>query len=176
MRMHSFQQRIFLIGLFGLVLANSSCQKLQNEKIMKTSSKKNDVTVEVSVPATVPTGQPVEMLVNITNAGPGSVFYMPWIRALGIHLVDSNNTMPELTPRGKSGVDSVIDYGINSATPTLAELKPGGHREWRVDLSALFILKPGKYRVSVKPEFSLFVPGEEHLFKISTDPIGFTIQ
>jgi len=141
---------------------------------MKTSSEKNGVTVEVSLPDAVSAGQPVEMVVNVTNAGPQSVFFMSWIRTLGIHLVDSNKATPEMTPRGKSGPDSVIDYGINSATPQISELKPGEHYEWRVDLGTLFILKPGKYLVSVKLKLNQPGLGESVPFEISTEPLGFT--
>jgi hypothetical protein len=157
-------------GLFGC----SSSQTLHNGAVTKTSLEKNGVTVEVSLPDAVSAGEPVEMVVNVTNAAPKSVFYMNWIRALGIHLVDSNNATPEMTPRGKSGPDSVIDYGINSATPQISELKPGEHYEWRVDLGTLFILKPGKYLVSVNLKFSQSVPGGAVPFEISTAPLGFT--
>jgi hypothetical protein len=113
------------------------------------------------------------MVVNVTNAAPQSVFFMTWIRALGIQLVDSNKATPEMTPRGKSGPDSVIDNGINYATPQISEMKPGEHYEWRVDLGTLFILKPGKYLVSVNLELNGAVPGVTP-FEISTDPLGFT--
>lgn len=138
---------------------------------MKTSLEKNGVTVEVSLPDAVSVGQPVEMVVNVTNAAPKSVFYLNWIRTLGIHLVDSNKATPEMTPRGK---DSVIDYGIYYATPAVEELKPGEHHEWRVDLGTLFILKPGKYLVSVKLKLSQPALGGTVPFEISTDPLGFT--
>jgi len=153
-------------GLFGC----SSSQILHNGIITKTSSGKNGVTVEVSLPDAVSAGQPVEMIVNVTNAGPQSVFYMPWIRTLGIHLVDSNKATPEMTPLGK---DSVIDWG-SFATPAEEELKPGEHYEWRVDLGTLFILKPGKYLVSLKLKLNQLVPGGWVPFEISTDPLGFT--
>jgi hypothetical protein len=163
-------------GLFGLVLASSSCQTFHNGAFTKTSLEKNGVTVGASLRDAVSAGQPVEMVVNVTNAGPESVFYLPWIRTLGIHLVDSNKATPEMTPRGKSGPDSVIDNGIHFATPAVEELKPREHYEWRVDLGTLFILKPGKYLVSVKlklnqPALEGAVP-----FDISTDPLGFTVQ
>ncbi|HWY31306.1 MAG TPA: hypothetical protein VNX46_11145 [Candidatus Acidoferrum sp.] len=167
---------ILRAGLFGLILANSSCQTLHSGEITKTSSGKNGVTIEVSLPDIVSAGQPVEMVVNVTNAAPQSVFFMSWIRALGIHLVDSNKATPEMTPRGKSGKDSVIDDGISFATPQITELEPGEHYEWRVDLGTLFILKPGKYLVSVnlkldQPALEGTVP-----FDISTDPLGFAVQ
>jgi len=69
-------------GLFGC----SSSQTLHNGAITKTSLKKNGVTVEISLPDAVSAGQPVEMVVNVTNAAPQSVFFMTWIRALGIWL------------------------------------------------------------------------------------------
>jgi hypothetical protein len=78
---------------------------------------------------------------------------------------------PEMTPLGK---DSVIDYGMHFATPSEKELKPGEHREWRVDLGTLFILKPGKYLVSVKLKLSQPALGERVPFEISTEPLGFT--
>jgi hypothetical protein len=159
-------------GLFGC----SSSQTLHNGTVKKTALEKNGVTVEVSLPGTVSAGQPVEMVVNVTNAGPQSVFFMPWIRALGIHLVDSNKATPEMTPRGKSGPDSVIDYGINYATPQIRELKPAEHYKWRVDLGTLFILKPGKYLVSLKLKLNQPAPGESVPFEISTEPLGFTVQ
>ena len=162
-------------GLFGLVLSSSSCQSLHNGAVVKTSSEKNGVTVEVSLPDAVSTGEPVEMVVNVTNAGPKSVFYMPWIRALGIHLVDSNNATPKMTPRGKSGPDSVIDWG-SFATPAAEELKPGEHHEWRVDLGTLFILKLGKYQVSLKLKLNQRVPGGTVPFNISTDPLEFLVE
>ena len=157
-------------GLFGC----SSSRTLHNGTITKTSLEKNGVTVEVSLPDAVSAGQPVEMVVNVTNAGPKSVFYINWIRALGIHLVDSNKATPEMTPRGKSGPDSVIDNGIHFATPAVEELKPGEHHEWRVDLGTLFILKPGKYLVSVKLKLNQPTLEETVPFDISTDPLGFT--
>jgi hypothetical protein len=157
-------------GLFGC----SSSQTLHSGAILKTSLEKNGVTVGVSLPDAVSAGEPVEMVVNVTNAGPQSVFFMSWIRALGIHLVDSNNATPEMTPRGKSGPDSVIDYGINYATPSMTELKPGEHYEWRVDLGTLFILKPGKYLVSVKLKLNQPAPEGTVPFDISTEPPGFT--
>ncbi len=175
MEMHSLQQ-ILRVGLFGLVLASSSCQTLQNREIMKTSSEKNAVTVEVSLPGAVSAGQPVEMVVNVTNAGPKSVFYMNWIRSLGIHLVDSNKATPQMTPRGKSGPDAVIDNGIHYATPAVEELKPGEHHEWRVDLGTLFILKPGKYLVYVNLKLNQPAPEGTAPFDISTDPLGFAVQ
>ena len=159
-------------GLFGC----SSSQILHNGTITKTSSEKNGVTVEVSLPDAVSAGQPVEMVVNVTNAGPQSVFYMNWIRSLGINLVDSNKATPEMTPRGKSGPDSVIDPGIHSATPAVEELKPGEHYEWRVDLGTLFILKPGKYLVSLKLKLNQIAPEGTAPFDISTDPLGFTVE
>jgi hypothetical protein len=162
--------------LSGGLLGCSSSQTLHNGTVKKTSMEKNGVTVEVSLPDAVSAGEPVEMVVNVTNAGPQSVFFMPWIRALGIHLVDSNKATPEMTPRGKSGPDSVIDYGINYATPQTRELKPGGHYEWRVDLGSLFILKPGKYQVSLKLKLNQPAPGEWVPFEISTEPLGFTVQ
>jgi hypothetical protein len=162
--------------LSGVVLTCSSCQSLQHRETNKTSSEKNGVTVEVSLPDSVSAGQPVEMVVNVINAGPKSVFYLPWIRTLGIHLVNSNNVTPEMTPRGKRGPDSVIDYGINFATPFLEELKPGEHHEWRVDLGTLFILKPGKYLVSVKLKLSQPALGEMAPLEISTEPLAFAIQ
>ncbi|HEY3760349.1 MAG TPA: hypothetical protein VGN23_01185 [Verrucomicrobiae bacterium] len=162
---------LFLSGsLFGC----SSSQALLNGTIAKTSSGKNGVTVEVSLPGAVSAGQAVEMVVNVTNAGPKSIFYWDWIRTLGIHLVDSNNAMPEMTPRGKRGPDSVIDNGIYYATPLLLELKPGKHYEWHVDLGTLFILKPGKYLVSLKLKLNQLVPGGTAPFDISTDSLGFT--
>jgi hypothetical protein len=169
-----------LLGL-ALVLSGglsgcSSSQIFHNGTIMKTSSGKNGVTVEVSLPDAVSAGQPVEMVVNVTNAAPKSVFFMTWIRALGIQLVDSNKATPEMTPRGKSGPDSVIDYGINFATPQITELKPGEHYEWRVDLGTLFILKPGKYLVSVKLKLSQPALEGAVPFEISTDPLGFTVE
>ena len=157
-------------GLFGC----SSSQTLHNGAVKKTSSEKNGVTVEVSLPDAVSAGQPVEMVVNVTNVASKSVFFMNWIHALGIHLVDSNKVPPEMTPRGKSGPDSVIDYGIHYATPAVAELKPGEHHEWRVDLGPLFILKPGKFLVSVRLKLSQPALGEWVPFEISTDPLGFT--
>jgi ABC-type Fe3+-hydroxamate transport system substrate-binding protein len=157
-------------GLFGC----SSNQTLHNKTITKTSLEKNGVTVKVSLPDAVSAGEPVEMVVNVTNAAPQSVFFVTWIRALGIHLVDSNKATPEMTPRGKSGPDSVIDYGINYATPSMTELKPGEHYEWRVDLGTLFILEPGKYLVSLKLKLSQSVPGGAVPFEISTEPLGFT--
>jgi hypothetical protein len=157
-------------GLFGCL----SSQTLHNGAVKKTSTEKNGVTVEVSLPDAVSAGQPVEMVVNVTNAGPKSVFYMNWIRALGIHFVDSNKATPEMTPRGKSGPDSVIDYGINFATPAVEELKPGEHHEWRVDLGTLFILKPGKYLVCVKLKLNQPAPEGTVPFEISTDSLGFT--
>ena len=161
--------------LSGLVLTSSSCQSLQHGEINKTSLKKNGVTVEVSLLDTFSAGQPVEMVVNVTNAGPESVFYQPWIRTLGIHLVDSNGAMPEMTPRGKSGSDSVIDSG-SFATPAVEELKPREHHEWRVDLGALFILKSGKYLVYVKLKLNQPAPEGTAPFEISTDPLKFVIQ
>ena len=157
--------------LGGGLIGCSSSQTLHNGTIAKTSLKKNGVTVEVSLPGAVSAGQPVEMVVNVTNAAPKSVFYLNWIRTLGIHLVDSNKATPEMTPRGK---DSVIDYGIYYATPAVEELKPGEHHEWRVDLGTLFILKPGKYLVSVKLKLNQPVSGGTVPFYISTDPLGFT--
>jgi hypothetical protein len=157
-------------GLFGC----SSTQKLHNGAVVKTSLEKNGVTVEVSLPDAVSAGHPVEMVVNVTNAAPQPVFFMTRIRALGIHLVDSNKATPEMTPRGKSGPDSVIDYGINYATPSMTELKPGEQYQWRVDLGTLFILKPGKYLVSVNLKLSQSVPGGTVPFEISTKPLGFT--
>jgi hypothetical protein len=162
--------------LSGLVLTCSSCQSLQHREIDKTSSGKNGVTVEVSLPDAVSAGQPVEMVVNVTNAVPQSVFFMTWIRALGIHLVDSNKATPEMTPRGKSGPDSVIDPGITYAIPPHRELKPGEHYEWRVDLGTLFILKPGKYLVSVNLKLNMPALGGTVPFVISTDPLKFVIQ
>jgi hypothetical protein len=162
-------------GLFGC----SSSQTLHNRAVTKTSSEKNGVTVEVSLPDVVSAGQPVEMIVNVANAGPKSVFFMTWIRALGIQLVDSNKATPEMTPRGKSGPDSVIDSGIYYAIPPHRELKPGEHYEWRVDLGTLFALKPGKYLVSVKPKLNQPALGEWVPLEISTEPLGFrekTIQ
>lgn len=159
-------------GLFGC----SSSQTLHNGTIAKTSLEKNGVTVEVSLPDAVSAGQPVEMVVNVTNAAPKSVFYLNWIRTLGIHLVDSNKTTPEMTPRGKSGKDSVIDNGIHYATPAAEELKPGEHHEWRVDLGTLFILKPGKYLVSVNLKLNMPTLGGTVPFDVSTDPLGFTVQ
>ena len=81
-----------------------------------------------------------------------------------------------MTPRGKRGKDSVIDDGIYFATPALEELKPGEHHEWRVDLGTLFILKPGKYLVSVK--LKLYSPALKGRvpFDISTNPLEFTVQ
>ena len=167
---------VWRAGLFGLILANSSCQTLPNGEITKTSSGKNGVTVEVSLPDAVSAGQPVEMVVNVTNSGPKSVFFLNWIRTLGIHLVDSNKATPGMTPRGKSGKDSVIDNGINYAMPAVDELKPGEHYEWRVDLGTLFILKPGKYRVSLK--LKLYSPALKGRvpFDISTNPLEITVQ
>jgi hypothetical protein len=159
--------------LSGGLLGCSSSQTLHNGAVVKTSSEKNGVTVEVSLPDAVSAGQPVEMVVNVTNAGPQSVFFMPWIRALGIHLVDSNKATPEMTPRGKSGPNSVIDWG-SFATPAAEEMKPGEHYEWRVDLGTLFILKPGKYLVSLKLKLNQPAPGEWVPFEISTEPLGFT--
>jgi hypothetical protein len=168
-----------LILCLALILSGglsgcSSSQLLHNGTVKKTSTEKNGVTVEVSLPEAVSAGQPVEMVVNVTNAGPQSVFFMTWIRALGIHLVDSNKATPEMTPRGKSGPDSVIDYGINFAIPPMTELKPGEHYEWRVDLGSLFILKPGKFLVSVNLKLSQSVPGGTVPFYISTGSLGFT--
>ena len=164
---------VWRAGLFLLILANSSCQTLPNGEITKTSSGKNGVTVEVSLPDAVSAGQPVEMVVNVTNGAPKSIIYMNWIRTLGIHLVDSDKATPEMTPLGK---DSVIDYGIYYAMPAVDELKPGEYHEWRVDLGTLFKLKPGKYHVSVKlklnqPALEGTVP-----FDISTNPLEFTVQ
>ena len=99
---------------------------------------------------------------------------MTWIRALGIHLVDSNKATPEMTPLGNSGPDSVINPGITFAIPPHRELKPGEHYEWRVDLGTLFILKPGKYLVSVKLKLSQAALEGTVPFDISTDPLGFT--
>jgi hypothetical protein len=45
-----------------------------------------------------------------------------------------------------------------------------------VDLGTLFILKPGKYLVSVKLKLSQSVPGGAVPFDISTDPLGFTVE
>jgi len=160
--------------LSGGLLGCSSSQTLHNGTVKKTSLGKNGVTVEVSLPDAVSAGEPVAMVVNVTNAGPQSVFFMSWIRTLGIHLVDSNKATPQMTPRGKSGPDSVIDYGINSATPQISELKPGEHYEWRVDLGTLFILKPGKYLVSVNLKLNQPGLGESVPFDISTEPLGFT--
>jgi hypothetical protein len=160
--------------LSGGLLGCLSSQTLHNGAILKTSLEKNGVTAEVSLPDAVSAGEPVEMAVNVTNAGPQSVFFMPWIRALGIQLVDSNKAMPEMTPRGKSGPDSVIDPGYTFATPAAEELKPGEHYEWRVDLGTLFILKPGKYLVSLKLKLNQPAPGESVPFEISTEPLGFT--
>ena len=167
---------VLSLVLAGCTTAPSSCQTLHNGAFKKSSLEKNGVTIEVSLPDAVSAGQPVEMVVNVTNASPKSVFYLNWIRTLGIHLVDSNKATPEMTPRGKSGPDSVIDYGINYAIPPIRELKPGEHHEWRVDLGTLFILKPGKYLASVKlklnqPALEGTVP-----FDISTDPLGFTVE
>lgn len=162
--------------LCGVVLAVTSYQTLHSKEIVKTSSEKNGVTVEVSIPGAASAGQPVEVVVNVTNAAPESVFYLPWIRALGIHLMNSNKITPEMTPRGKSGPDSVIDYGINYAFPAVEELKPGAHHEWRVDLATLFILKPGKYMISVNLELNQPVIGGWAPFEISTDPLEFVIQ
>ena len=157
-------------GLFGC----SSSQTLHDGTIAKTSLGKNGVTVEVSLPDAVSAGQPVEMVVNVTNAAPQSVFYLNWIRTLGIHLVDSNKATPEMTPRGKSGKDSVIDNGIHYATPPVEELKPGAHHEWRVDLGTLFKLKPGTYLVSVNLKLNVPALAGRVPFDISTDPLGFT--
>lgn len=168
--------KLLLSLAFGLVLASSSCQSFHNGAFTKTSVEKNGVTVEVSLPDAVSAGQPVEMVVNVTNAGPKSVFFMTWIRALGIHLVDSNKATPEMMPRGKSGPDAVIDYGISFATPDVEDLKPGEHHEWRVDLGTLFILKPGKYQVSLKLKLNQRVPGGTAPFYISTEPLGFTVE
>jgi len=159
--------------LGGDLFGCSSSQTLHNGTITKTSLGKNGVTVEVSLPDAVSAGQPVVMVVNVTNAGPQSVFYLPWIRTLGIHLVDSNKATPEMTPRGKSGPDSVIDWG-SFATPAEEELKLGQHYEWRVDLGTLFILKPGKYLISLKLKLSQSAPGGAVPFEILTDPLGFT--
>jgi hypothetical protein len=160
--------------LSGVLFGCSSSQTLHNGTVKKTSLEKNGVTAEVSLPGAVSAGEPIEMVVKITNAGPQSVFFVTWIRALGIQLVDSNKATPEMTPRGKSGPDSVIDYGINYAIPSMRELKPGEHYEWRVDLGTLFILKPGKYLVSLELKLSQSVPGGAVPFEISTDPLGFT--
>ncbi|HEX5397632.1 MAG TPA: hypothetical protein VFY06_01100 [Verrucomicrobiae bacterium] len=162
--------------LSGVVLTSSSCQSFRDRQINKTSSEKNGVAVEVSIPGAVSAGQPVEMLVNVTNAGPNSVFFKTWISALGIHLVDSNKATPEMTRRGKSGPDSVIDSGIVYGLPTMKELKSREAYEWRVDLGTLFILRPGEYLVSLKLKLDATAPGGAVPLVISTDPLEFVIQ
>jgi YbbR domain-containing protein len=160
-------------GLFGLVLASSSCQSLQNREINKTSLEKNGVTAEVSVPDAVSPGQPVEITVRITNTRSQTVYYayVNGIRELRIHLVDSRNAMPELTPEGKKSIgvpEIYYSYRVEA-------LKPGVHYEWRVDLATLFNFRPGTYQVSVNLKLNTAVPGIPP-FEISTDPLGFAIQ
>jgi hypothetical protein len=159
--------------LFGLVLASASGQTLQNREIVKTSSGKNGVTVEVSLPEVVSTGQPVEMAVKITNSGSHTVYYarVDEIRELRIHLVESRNVVPELTPKGKK----VIDVPEIYYSYRVEALRPGEHYEWRVDLGTLFKLKAGKYQVCVNLDFNGAVPGVTR-FEISTDPLGFAVQ
>jgi|ERR1700722_5545715 len=154
-------------GLFGC----SSSQTLHNGTITKTSSEKNDVTVEVSLPDAVSAGQPVEMIVKITNAGSQTVYYgcVDGIRELRIHLVDSRNAVPELTPAGKKVIGVPEDY----YSYRVEALKPGEHYEWRVNLATLFNFRPGTYQVSVNLGFNSAVPGVTP-FEISTDPLGFT--
>ena len=154
-------------GLFGC----SSSQLLHNGAVKKTSTEKNGVTVEVSLPEAVSTGQPVEMVVNVTNAGSQTVYYahVDGIRELRIHLVDSRNAMPELTPEGRKSIGVPESYYEYLVEP----LKPGEHYEWRVNLATLFNFRPGTYQVSVNLELNDAVPGVTP-FEISTEPLGFT--
>ena len=159
--------------LCGGLLGCSSSQTLHNRAIMKTSLEKNGVTAEVSLPDAVSAGQPVEMIVKITNAGSQTVYYgcVDGIRELRIHLVDSRNAVPELTPAGKKVIgmpEIYFSYRVEA-------LKPGEHYEWRVDLATLFIFRPGTYQVSVNLEFNSAVPGVTP-FDISTDPLRFAVE
>ena len=87
--------------LGGGLIDCSSSQTLHHGAVKKTSSEKNGVTVGVSLPDAVSMGQPLEMVVNVTNAGPKSVFFMTWIRALGIHLVDSKVQAAQDQPKAQ---------------------------------------------------------------------------
>ena len=159
-----------VLGLLtGLILI--SCQTLQSKEIRKTSLGKQDVTAEVSVPNSVSPGQPVEMLVKITNDGSQTVYYacVDGIRELGIRLVGYANSVPELTPSGKKVIGVPEIYFSYLVEP----LKPGEHYEWRVDLATLFNFRPGTYQVSVNLEFNGAVPGVTP-FNISTEPLEFT--
>jgi hypothetical protein len=157
--------------LSGGLLGCSSSQTLHNGTVKKTALEKNGVTAEVSLPDAVSAGQPVEMVARITNTGSQMVYYarVDGIRELRIHLVDSRNAMPELTPEGRKSIGVPEIYFSYLVEP----LKPGEHYEWRVDLATLFNFRPGTYKVSLNLDLNSFVPGVTP-FNISTEPLEFT--
>jgi hypothetical protein len=157
--------------LSGGLLGCSSSPTLHNGTVKKTSLEKNGVTAEVSLPDAVSAGQPVEMVVRIVNTGSQMVYYarVDGIRELRIHLVDSRNAMPELTPEGRKSIGVPESYYEYLVEP----LKPGEHYEWRVDLATLFSFRPGTYKVSLNLDLNSTVPGVTP-FKISTEPLEFT--
>lgn len=161
-----------LLLCLALVLAGGSCQTLQSRGIVKTPLEKNGVTVEVSVPDAVSLGQPVEMTVRITNTGSQTVYYayVDGIRELDIHLIDSRNVMPELTPYGRHFIGEAAN--LIYSTYAIIPLKPGEHYEWRVDLATLFEFQPGTHQVSA--QLGLNEPTTP--FVISTEPLRFTVQ
>jgi len=150
-----------------MIVICSSCYSSHPKDSTKRSSTTNGISLEIAMPASVRAGQPIEMVLELTNTSPRAIFFgqIDGVHELGIHVLDSKKATPELTPLGK---DRLLGNPNKYNTQTLL---PNQSREWHVELNTLFKLVPGTYLVSASIELNR----QLYPFVVSVDGVKIKI-
>jgi hypothetical protein len=154
----------------SLAIAHSPGEDAETKSVVKAA--KNDVEIEVSIPAVVKSGDSVKMLVRLINNSKQrlSCLKVNDIYELGIKVVDANNKPVELTQQGLSKI-SGFPNAINER-----QIEPGQFYEFKVDLARYFKLGPGKYAASVTIDSLAVAPGTQSVFTLSVSGVNFEIK
>jgi hypothetical protein len=175
-----FKSMLFILIALGSV-CSSCCTFVAKTEIdpqikenMKKSSIANDVELEISLPGSVVVGDPVEMVLRLTNQGIQMRYWTHTngVYELGINVDDAKNSAAALTILGQqegAGPFNPFSY-LNVASRVGSELPPGDSHEWRIDLSKYFVLAPGSYTVS-----ATMLLGQDQSLPIGVKNVKFTV-
>jgi hypothetical protein len=139
--------RIPFIGIvfFNLLLISGLFADVQTTK--QWAGNAADWRLDVAmVKKTFKQGEPVELVVRITNITGGPLKLLETRDALDyeVHIIDSHGRSPKLTKEGKADAFPEI------ARRTKVVVAAGGSREGTFDLQRMFVLKASKYRITVR--------------------------
>lgn len=168
--MHHFSPRNVVAGLptFCVYLVlTSTCCAAEDVAMVSKKATRNDVTVEVKVPAHCAVGKPLPITITVKNdtAAPLLIRDTGVVPGCIVGLINTRSR--EKAAYTTYGKNTVGDRDRQYMSHVFFRvLEPGEEHEWKLDLSQCFVLESATYSASIDANFSSPKTGELHTIKV----------